>query len=92
MSPVRRELERAEVPKMIPMYVTVYDSLHRRNAVMDKEALASSVSKSVSIDGTQPLDPEIQDDVEEDVSNQASEMVGAGTGTNPPSDDALPMM
>lgn len=35
----RRDLEQAEITKKIPTYRTVYDALHRQNAVVDKTAL-----------------------------------------------------
>ena len=42
LSSVRRDLDQAEITSTIPTYMAVYDALHRRNAVVDDTALASS--------------------------------------------------
>lgn len=42
LSAVRCELEAAGIPSLIPTYMTVYDSLHRRNTALKKSAIANS--------------------------------------------------
>ncbi len=42
LSSVRRELDRAEITASIPTYMSVYDALHRRNAVVNEAALVSA--------------------------------------------------
>jgi len=45
LSSVRQTLDRAEVSSLIPTYLTVYDSLHRRQAILNK---------SLTLNGSSP--------------------------------------
>jgi len=42
LSSVRRDLDQAEITASIPTHMAVYDALHRRDAVVNETALAST--------------------------------------------------
>ncbi len=55
LTAARRELDLAEIPSLIPTYVSVYDSIHRRDATVNKPALKAVFQNSGSPESGQAL-------------------------------------
>ena len=84
-SAVRGNLEKANIHKVIPTYLTVYDALHRQKAVVDKTPLAKSNDPFPEFANSTLIKGEISNVVEE--KDHHSELAGAGArGFQPPGD------
>ena len=44
LSSVRQTLDQTAITNLIPTYMTVYDALHRRQAILNKQTIANSLS------------------------------------------------
>lgn len=78
LSSVRRDLDQAEVTSTIPTYMAVYDALHRRNAVVDDTALATTPLVTHRPFGIPSHKPQAQEISEEHTHSNEQELVGAG--------------
>ena len=71
LSSVRQTLDQSEITTLIPTYMTVYDSLHRRQAILNKPTLSPTPSPGAA---TLANDAE---DTAHQTQHTADEMVGA---------------
>lgn len=78
LSSVRRDLDQAEITSTIPTYMAVYDALHRRNAVVDDTALATTSLVTHRPFGIPSRKPQAQEISEEHTHSNEQELVGAG--------------
>lgn len=71
LSSVRQALDQSDITTLIPTYMTVYDSLHRRQAILNKPTPADGPSPETA---TLPSE---DDDPTPRTEHTADEMVGA---------------
>ena len=87
-SAVRSDLENADIHKTIPTYLTVYDALHRRKAVVDKTPITKSNETFQGFAGSGWLKEDTEHEMEG--KDQPSEFAGAGVGGYQPPEDCVP--
>jgi len=78
----RGDLEKANIHKTIPTYLTVYDALHRQKAVVDKTPFNKTNNSFQGLAGS-PLLKEDSENLEEG-KDHPSEFAGAGVGGEQP--------
>ncbi len=78
LSSVRRDLDQAEITRTIPTYMAVYDALHRRNAVVNDEALTSAPLITRRPFGIPARMTEAQDHAEPQSHAPEHDLVGVG--------------
>ena len=78
LSSVRRDLDQAEITATIPTYMAVYDALHRRNAVANNAALASTPRVTPRPFGIPPHVEETSEHSEPHTHLIENELVGVG--------------
>ena len=76
LTAARRELDLAEIPSLIPTYVSVYDSIHRRNATVNTPALKAVFQNPRSPEPGQAL---LQNG-EQDQEKERTDLETAGVG------------
>ena len=81
LSSVRRDLDQAEITATIPTYMAVYDALHRRNAVGNDAALASTPRVTSRPFGIPPHVGETSEHSEPPTHVIENELVGVGEHT-----------
>jgi len=79
LSSVRRDLDQAKITSRIPTYMAVYDALHRRTAVVDDSALASTPPVPQRPFGIPSKSQEIHENSQKHA--DSTELVGAGEYT-----------